>query len=415
MDTKKSLEKQLEELGQAVRGDDAFIANVMARINAAEPGRIKQNNKLIFRSLIMNRFTKFAAAAVIIIAVVLLANFWTKTSPTAAAAEVFSQAVKAMENLKSVYIKLQMRTPPNENFDLIDINYDLVPIEMWKKFDGTFYGKWRAEKPGRVVVMDGNSSLQLILSSNQAAKGSPNTGFVMWLKDLLDIAKILDHQLELAKEQGSDLLLTHEQAQDGHNQLVVTVEAKAMGNFANDYTKNRTIWESDNQRIYRFDEQTKLLEGLDVYVHTAKENVLVLQITEIKYNLDLDPALFALEMPADVIWFQEPQQSAGDEKYAQLSPKEVAAAFFDACGKKDWDEVLKFYPRSVIDQRMKDYLGGMEVISIGKPFKSGLYPGWFVPYEIKLKSGDIKKWNLAVRNDNMAKRYIVDGGIETIP
>ena len=50
MDTKKSLEKQLEELGQAVSRDDAFVANVMARINAAEPARIKQNNKLIFRS-----------------------------------------------------------------------------------------------------------------------------------------------------------------------------------------------------------------------------------------------------------------------------------------------------------------------------------------------------------------------------
>ncbi|MCX5634264.1 MAG: hypothetical protein NTW55_00255 [Planctomycetota bacterium] len=409
MDTKKSLEKQLEELGHAVSREDAFAANVMARINAAEPGRIKQNNKLIFRSFIMNRFTKFAAAAVIIIAVVLLANFWTKTSPTAAAAEVFSQAVKAMENLKSVYIKLQMRTLPSDNFELIGVNYDLVPIEMWKKFDGTFYGKWRAEKPGRVVVMDGNSTL-LLIRPNEAAKGGPNTGFVMWLKDLLDIEKILDRQLELAKEQGSDLLLTHEQTQDGHNQLVVTVEAKAMGNFANDYAKNSSIWESDNQRIYRFDEQTKLLEGLDVYVRTDKGDVLVLQITEIKYNLDLDPALFVLELPADVIWLQEPQQSAGDEKYAQLSPKEVAAAFFDACAKENWNEALKFYPISTISQRTKDYLGGLEVISIGKPFKSGLYPGWFVPYEIKFKWGEIKKMNLTVRKDNKAKRYMVDGG-----
>ena len=409
MDTKKSLEKQLEELGQTVSRDDAFVANVMARINAAEPGQVKQNNKLIFRSFIMNRFTKFAAAAAIIIAVVLSANFWNKTSPTAAAAEVFSQAVKAMENLKSVYIKLQMRNSPNDNFDSIDINYDLVPIEMWKKFDGTFYGKWRVEKPSRVVVMDGNSTL-LLIRPNEAAKSGSNTGFFLWLKDLLDIEKILDRQLELAKEQGSDLLLTHEQTQDGHNQLVVTVEAKAMGNFANDYAKNRSIWESDNQRIYRFDEQTKLLEGLDIYVRTAKGDVLVLQITEIKYNLDFAPTLFALELPADVIWFQEPQQSAGDEKYAQLSPKDVAAAFFDACAKEDWDEVLKFYPTSAIDQRIKDYLGGLEVISIGKPFKSGLCPGWFVPYEIKFKWGEIKKMNLAVRNDNPAKRYVVGGG-----
>ncbi len=60
---------------------------------------------------------------------------------------------------------------------------------------------------------------------------------------------------------------------------------------------------------------------------------------------------------------------------------------------------------------MKNYLGGIEIISIGEPFKSGNYGGWFIPYEIKLKSGYIKKHNLAIRNDNRAKRWQVDGGI----
>jgi len=59
---------------------------------------------------------------------------------------------------------------------------------------------------------------------------------------------------------------------------------------------------------------------------------------------------------------------------------------------------------------MKDIFGGLEIISIGEPFKSGKYPGWFVPYEIEFKSGGVKKFNLAVRNDNAAKRWQVDGG-----
>jgi len=44
-------------------------------------------------------------------------------------------------------------------------------------------------------------------------------------------------------------------------------------------------------------------------------------------------------------------------------------------------------------------------------FKPKPYPGWFVPYEIKFKNGEVTKFNLAVRNDNPAKRYVVDGGI----
>lgn len=107
-----------------------------------------------------------------------------------------------------------------------------------------------------------------------------------------------------------------------------------------------------------------------------------------------------------------------NEKYEKMTPKEAAEAFFKACAGKNWDEFSKFWPGSANDERMermeeqmKEYLGGVEIISIGEPFQQGLYPGWFVPYEIKLRSGSVKKHNLAVRNDNAAQRYIVDGGI----
>jgi hypothetical protein len=41
---------------------------------------------------------------------------------------------------------------------------------------------------------------------------------------------------------------------------------------------------------------------------------------------------------------------------------------------------------------------------------NGLYPGKFVPYEIKLKSGETRKARLAVRNDNPEKIWEIDGG-----
>jgi hypothetical protein len=105
------------------------------------------------------------------------------------------------------------------------------------------------------------------------------------------------------------------------------------------------------------------------------------------------------------------------ERYDKMTPKEAAEAFFKACAEKNWEEFLKFWPFPGDDERteqMKELLGGLEIISIGEPFKSneyGEYDGWFVPYEIKLKNGHVKKWNLAVRNDNPAKRYMFDGGI----
>jgi outer membrane lipoprotein-sorting protein len=364
----------------------------------------------VWRTIMKNRITKLAAAAVIIIAIVLATNFLDKTILPVSATTVLAQATKAVANLRSVHIKAQIRTIAHDNFELIGLNYDFVPHEMWKEFDGTFHGKWRIEKPGRVVVMDGKSSL-LLIRPNYAAKGGIGTGFVGWLKPLLDVDKVLDSEKKLAQEQGSKLQLTREKGLDGNDKLLVSVEALAQGDFTNDWLKNKSIDASDNLRIYTFDAETKFLETLEVYVHTDEGDVLVLEITDIEYNLDINPTLFTLELPEDVIWSERPKKLADNEKYEQMGPKEMAQAFFEACADEDWDEFLKFWSTSAVAQGIKDYLGGLEIVSIGEPFKSGRYAGWFVPYEIKLRSGRIKKFNLAVRNDNPAKRYVVDGGI----
>ena len=101
-----------------------------------------------------------------------------------------------------------------------------------------------------------------------------------------------------------------------------------------------------------------------------------------------------------------------NEKYSKTLPKEVAEAFFKACAEENLDKFRKFWPRSAAEQaeRIREYLFGLKIINIGEPFKKADYPGWFVPYEVKLKDGRVQKNDLAVRNDNSVKRYIVDGG-----
>jgi hypothetical protein len=92
-----------------------------------------------------------------------------------------------------------------------------------------------------------------------------------------------------------------------------------------------------------------------------------------------------------------------------MTPRQAAEAFFKACSEKNWDEVLKFWPMSATDQRfeqMKDYLGGLEIVSIGKPYQSDYYPGWYVPYEIKVPP---QEFNVRVSNTNSAKRCVVMG------
>ncbi|MBI5743286.1 MAG: hypothetical protein HY952_01930 [Elusimicrobia bacterium] len=345
----------------------------------------------------------FAAFAAVLMLALVFRGGLPFTAP-AMAAEVLAQGAKAMTSLRSIHISAKMRTLERDNFELIGLEYDLVGVEMWKRFGEE--PKWRVEKPGRVAVMDGKSSV-LFIRPDRAAKGGRDAGFVEWLKPLMNADKVLEHEIALAKEQSSKLALSRVPGADGREKLAVTVSARAQGDYSNDWCKNRSITEADNTRVYRFDAATKRLEAMQVYVEKDAKRTLVFEITAIEYDKELDDSLFTLKLPKAVVWRAQPASLGGD--YAKLGPAETAQAFFKALANKDWGEAARFYPYG-ISRNLKNHYGGLEVLNTGKPFKSGLYPGYFVPYEI-ICSGRSKKWNLAVRNDNPAKRFIVDGGI----
>lgn len=100
-----------------------------------------------------------------------------------------------------------------------------------------------------------------------------------------------------------------------------------------------------------------------------------------------------------------------DRQLAQsLGPAETARVFWQACADKNWTKAADLAPFTTT-QKIANIYAGILIVNIGKPFRADKYAGWYVPYEIRFPSGEIKKWNLAVRNDNPARRYVVDGGI----
>ena len=401
-----------EKLRNRLSGDAAALPKpslelpVMGQIAQEQTFRLRRN-------AMRKRYGKVGvglAAAAVIATVLFIPSWYGSLSTRAMAAEVLAGAVEALSDLHSVYIKLNVRTIARDNFELIGLDYEFVPHEMWKQFGQP--PKWRVEKPGRVVVMDGKSSLLWIKEPEpgMAAEGGIDTGFVGWLLPLLDVDRVLDSELQLAdRVQASQIDV--QTGPQGVAKLVVTIEAKAQGDFTNDWLKNTSISASDHRRVYTFDGETKRLEDLEVWVHSDGRDVLVLEIDQIVYNPGIEPDLFTLPLPEDVVWFEEPQILVDNEAYAKMSPDQAARAFFQACADQDWDEMLKFWSTSELDERLKEHLADLEIITLGEPFKSGRYPGWFVPYEIRLTNGRVLKHNLAVRNDNAAARYIVDGGI----
>lgn len=97
-------------------------------------------------------------------------------------------------------------------------------------------------------------------------------------------------------------------------------------------------------------------------------------------------------------------QEAADAKQAALD-------FFTAMHDEDWTNVAKFWPKNMPDGKqmndlltdnVKKMIGGLEIISIGTPYKeSG--SGWvMIPYEVNFKGGGSQTNNLRMQKVLMA-------------
>jgi hypothetical protein len=322
--------------------------------------------------------------------------------------ESLARTAQAGPKATSVHIVAEMRTIPHDNFSFIGANYEFVPIEIWKQFGDK--AKWRVEKPRRVVVMDGSSTVMMIAQMTfvrlpQATRSAFDT---YWLLGLCDSEELIDQGLRAAVAKGWDVKFAEGPPAADKKTVAVTVEAKAPVPD-NDISKNKFYMTSDLRQVYRFDAKTARLQGFEAYMHHAGGETKVFATERIEYDEPIDPKVFTLEIPKTAVEYKEPQRLPDNEKYEKMTPLEAARAFFEACHKEDWKEAEKF--EQPLTDDMKQYLGGLEIVRLGEPFKPKLYAGWMIPYEIKFKDGQTKKWNLAMRKDNPAKRYVVDGGL----
>jgi hypothetical protein len=66
----------------------------------------------------------------------------------------------------------------------------------------------------------------------------------------------------------------------------------------------------------------------------------------------------------------------------------------------------------MVDWLLEEAHRPTELLFLGEPFRGGRYPGVYVPYRVRFgKEGQVKEFNLALRNDNPQRRWVYDGGI----
>jgi hypothetical protein len=401
-----SLQQRLVARGQATSGV-SIVQPVMQRVLQKR----KEPEGETIMSIILKHRWGFGLGATAAAAAAILITLLSTPKIQAAAAEVMTKGAQAVAKLTSIHFRGQVRTTPQDNFSAIMPDQDFTTIELWKQFEPQL--KWRVEKPGRIAVMDGQSTL-LFIKPDEAMKfpqPSSSAFDTQWLHEMANLSKTLDNELAAIKAHGWPVTLTHKQGADGKPKSVITIEAKS-GLLTGDYLKNKFFGTADTRRVYTFDDQTELLESAKIYLHTASSEKLIFELDQIDYNPPIDPDVFQLQLPANVSWAGQMQILPDNEKYAAMTSEQAARALFEACGREDWTEAGKFFDPLTVQE--KEYLGGLEVINIGTHFTSAISlisGAQFVPYEIRLKNGEVKKFNLSLKRDGHTHRWFVDGGI----
>lgn len=419
------LHEKLEARGQAA-SDVSLVAPVMRRIKAGQTG-------VPARTVSWPSFLKWgmgfgAAAAAAVVAIIIFGT----TAVPATAAEVMARGAKVMKKLAGVHLTARVRSTPADNFSNLNADVDFTTIEVWKEFKGR--GRWRVEKPGRVAVMNGATTELYISFLNEVSHvpgipgkylplpvgmklpGGPkvpagwapfDTG---WLHALANIEDTLSWELKNAEANDWPMEMRLEHDETGRALTVVAVDARS-GLPKGDYLHNKFFRTSDTLREYTFDAETWVLEGLRIYMHEPEGDVLVIEVEQITPNPPLTDQVFVLDLPEDVVSDYGPGESlAADPKYSDVTSEEAARMFFEACAREDWDEVAEFWT-SPMQPWFTNMLGGVTILDLGESFTSLAHHGRFVPYEIRLRDGKVRKHNLALKQTPDTKRWYVDGGI----
>ena len=379
-------------------------------INQLQMEKTKMKNQTSKTIKFSSKAKKILSIAALVAIIMLIIPFVGKndgfTTRTAKAANIFIEgSIQATNLIKSMVINLKIRTVARDNFSLVGTEYDMVEHTIWKLFENPI--KWRIDKGERIVVFDGMNQYLWIPIFKEGIKAGANVNFTEWLKILLDPESILLKEQSGIKDKDSNITM-----EEKNGELIMNITSNARGNFINDYFKNKSIEQSDNRREYTFDNQTKLLKGLKIYILNGNKETLILETEKIEYNAPIDPALFTIILPKGTEW-KILSNDIKSETFSNITSKQAAELIFDAMAKNNWDSINEVFQQfnGVIMQIYKKKYGGLKVIKIGETFKSGLYPGEFVPYEVKLNDGSIKKHKLALRNDNKNKVWVVDGGL----
>jgi hypothetical protein len=403
MKSSRDIEKMFEDLQDTTSAemDERVLRDVSQALG-------KPNRRDIGRIIMKSRITKLAVAAVIIIAVMIGVNQFGGSIDGASVA--WGEVLDAMNKVPTVVFDMINTTAYSENKTMSTkaVVYDAGEygsrVDMYMNGE-LFIQKFLLPKENIAYTIRSKEKMyyRYVLSESQAKVDGDAPR--QWVKMILSEGytelgqgKINGIDVEGVEIQNSELLGGEEGVVrlwvDVKTNLPVRMELEGMMNedgvkvpmkfvmddFQWDVELEQSVFEPNIPDDYRLVE-----EGGDLSVSVKEQE---------------SPK--AEQKPSKILL---PEES--DE---QSKVKEVATKLFQACAKEDWDGLSEVWPGLVLNEMQKSAVGGLEIISIGEPFKKDDSLTWYVPSEIKFKVRGIRKKNLRIIYDEATQKYMPRGG-----
>jgi len=335
----------------------------------------------IIRNIIMKSpITKIAAAAVIIVAIGLLINFWGNS-----VAYALDQTIKANHTVKYL------------NVNYIDTKHENDPKEFWIECDESgriknvrwHMPEWDAPEDGAKAGV----------WNNDIAK--------IWFKkknSLLIIRnkKLADQMLKLVEEHDPKLIVQRLYEQEQKGQVNIKIDEPSDKSLPIVITATYLPENSDSGRreILYVDQATKLVKAIELYKKTDDRYKYEGKLEFRDYNITIDPEIFSLddETPTDVIRVDQVSQAVGLAQ-GDLSDEEIAVEvvrqFFEALINKDYEKAGMLFG-GIPAEKIQQWYGKINVVRIVSVDKPKPHPnpgvgGFVVPCEVELEDKDGNK------------------------
>lgn len=349
-------------------------------------------------------------AAVVAVAITMMVN-----TPAYAARKYFSNALLAVQDAKTMIMKLSVRTEADEPIDYINPEDDFIPATVKVIYNDPML--WCIEKQdGRTLLYKGADSTgdfvyQWIGGTDGKIGWKQNPeGYVEG-----DLAIMLDPRLLLQAEKGiaKNSKAAKYDILDNGELVIVRVTTTAQGNYSqSNYMMNTSLAEANTVRVYSFAKSTGELVQMRIDFVVDNKPITVIESQSIAYNAELTPADLSSKDLSTISFSQLDIAKSASSPLAGITADEAAKIILQAM--KSWDKeilgtAMAYYKDFM--PKLESIYKGLEVKSIEKSFSSGLYPGKFVKCKVVLADGKKETLTLALRNDNKNKVWLLDGGL----